>query len=186
MTIQELTREQVGQIWTIDRREVINNVYYLEDGNRVLKPEHYDMQGWPPGEPEAYAPILYDCFDRGGTFYGAFEESRLVGVAVLESKFIGKRRDQLQLTFLHVSHSHRKTGLGCRLFEKAVEKARAKRARRLYISATPSENTVNFYLHLGCVIAEEVDPELFALEPEDIHLEYDLRDTTSNDERVRT
>ena len=128
---------------------------------------------------------MYDCFDRGGTFYGAFEDSRLVGVSVLESKFIGKRRDQLQLTFLHVSHSHRKTGLGRRLFEKAVERARAKRARRLYISATPSENTVNFYLHLGCVIAEQVDPELFTLEPEDIHLEYDLCDTASDNEQSR-
>jgi hypothetical protein len=59
-------------------------------------------------------------------------------------------------------------------------------ARRLYISATPSENTVNFYLRQGCVLARQIDPELFELEPEDIHLEYDLRDTTSNDERVRT
>ena len=183
MTIQELTREQLGQIWAIDRREVIHNVYYFEHGKLVLKPEHYDMRGWPPGEPETYAPTLYDCFDRGGTFYGAFEDSRLVGVAVLESKFIGKRRDQLQLTFLHVSYSYRKTGLGRRLFEKAVEKARAMRARRLYISATPSENTVNFYLHLGCVIAEQVDPELFTLEPEDIHLEYDLRDAASDNEQ---
>ncbi len=135
MTIQELTREQVEQIWTIDRREVINNVYYFEDGKLVLKPEHYDMQGWPPGEPETYTPILYDCFDRGGTFYGAFEDSRLVGVAVLESKFIGTRRDQLQLTFLHISTSHRKTGLGRRLFEKAVEKARAMREAQEAVDA---------------------------------------------------
>jgi hypothetical protein len=42
----------------------------------------------------------------------------------------------------------------------------------MYISATPSENTVNFYQYLGCVLTEEVDAELFELEPEDIHLEY--------------
>jgi len=178
MIIQELTRKQVEQIWSIDRREVIDHVYYLQDGKLVLKPEHYDMQGWPPGEPEKYTPILYDCFDRGGTFYGAFEDSRLVGVAVLESRFIGQHKDQLQLTFLHVSHSHRKTGLGRRLFEHAAEKARRMHARKLYISATPSENTVNFYLHLGCVVTREVDPQLFALEPEDIHLEYALDETS--------
>ena len=40
----------------------------------------------------------------------------------------------------------------------------------MYISATPSEHTINFYLRQGCVVASEVDPELFALEPEDIHL----------------
>jgi hypothetical protein len=41
----------------------------------------------------------------------------------------------------------------------------------MYISATPSENTVNFYMRLGCEIASEPDPELLAREPEDIHLE---------------
>jgi len=172
--IRELTREEIEQIRTLDRTEVIDNVYYVQGGQLVLKPEYYDMHGWPPGEADKYTPILYDCFDRGGSFYGAFEDTRLIGAVVLESKFIGKAQEQLQLKFLHVSRSHRKTGLGRVLFERAVEKARAMNARRLYISATPSENTVNFYLHLGCVVTQEIDPELFVLEPDDIHLEYDL------------
>jgi predicted N-acetyltransferase YhbS len=184
MVIRVLTREQVENIWAIDRREVIDHVYYFEDGRRVLKPEHYDLQGWPPGEPDKYTPILHDCFDRGGTFYGAFEGSKRVGVAVLESRFMGRRKDQLQLTFLHVSHSYRKTGLGRRLFEKAAEKARALNARKLYISATPSENTVSFYLHLGCIVTQEVDPQLFALEPDDVHMEYDLCQVMPDGERV--
>ena len=78
----------------------------------------------------------------------------------------------MQLKFLHVSHQSRKQGLGPKLFNMAVEKARALDARKLYISATPSENTVNYYMKLGCVLATEIDPELFTLEPEDIHLEY--------------
>ena len=56
----------------------------------------------------------------------------------------------------------------------AVEKARSLGAKKLYISATPSENTVNYYMRLGCILAAEINPELFALEPEDIHLEYNL------------
>lgn len=43
------------------------------------------------------------------------------------------------------------------------------------ISATPSENTVNFYRNLGCEVTSEIVPELFELEPEDIHLEYTIR-----------
>jgi hypothetical protein len=39
----------------------------------------------------------------------------------------------------------------------------------MYISATPSENTVNFYLRRGAVVTSEPDPELFEFEPEDIH-----------------
>ena len=65
MNIRELQREEIEEIWTIDRGEVIENIYYLQNGNLVLQPEHYDMQGWPPGEPEQYIPILIDCFDRG-------------------------------------------------------------------------------------------------------------------------
>jgi len=71
-----------------------------------------------------------------------------------------------------VSHDHRNQGLGRLLFEQAVERARAMGASRLYISATPSENTVDVYLHLGCVVANELDDELFELELEDIHMAY--------------
>jgi predicted N-acetyltransferase YhbS len=172
MNILLLHRDEIQLIWQIDRREVIENVYSLHDGKLVLKPDYFDVQGWPPGEAELYTPILLDCYERGGMFWGAFENDRLVGVAILESKFIGTQQDTLQLKFLHVSHDYRQQGLGRVLFNTAIVKAKALGAKKLYISATPSENTVNTYLRLGCVPASEIDPELFALEPEDIHLEY--------------
>ena len=105
-------------------------------------------------------------------FWGAFENGVLVGVAILERKFIGTQNDTLQLKFLHVSRDYRKQGLGATLFNRAVEKAKTLGAKKLYISATPSENTINYYLRLGCILAAEINLELFALEPEDIHLEY--------------
>jgi len=172
LIIRGLARDEIESVWEIDRSEIINGIYHLQDGELVLEEEHFDAKGWPPGIPERYTPVLYDCFDRGGTFYGAFDGPKIAGAAVLESKFIGEGRDQLQLKFLHVSGPYRKRGLGRALFEMAVEKAREMKARRLYISATPSENTVGFYMHLGCVLAREINPELFELEPEDIHLEY--------------
>jgi predicted N-acetyltransferase YhbS len=170
--IRFLQREEIPFIWQIDRREVIENIYYLRDGKLVLEPEHYDMQGWPPGEAEHYTPILLDCYARGGVFWGAFKNDGLIGTAILESKFIGSKHDTLQLKFLHTSHDYRNQGLGTRLFNLAVEKAKALGAKKLYISATPSEHTVMYYMRLGSVLATEIDPELFALEPEDIHLEY--------------
>ena len=54
------------------------------------------MSGWPPGEAEKYTPILTDCFDQGGWFRGMFEDKKLIGVAVLDNKFIGKE-DALKL-----------------------------------------------------------------------------------------
>jgi predicted N-acetyltransferase YhbS len=170
--IRTLIRAEIDDVWHIDRAEVIENVYYLQDGELVLKPEYYDMPGWPPGEAELYTPMLYDCFDRGGTFYGAFEGADIAGAVVLESRFIGQNHNQLQLKFLQVGKPYRQRGLGRMLFEKAVARARALGAKKLYVSATPSENTIHFYTHLGCVVTQDVDRELFELEPEDIHLEY--------------
>ena len=174
MKLRELERLEISDVWSIDRAEVVDRVYYHERGELVLKPEHHDTRGWPPGERERYGPILLDCFDRGGSCYGAFRGETLVGAMVLESHFIGQAEDQLQLKFLHVSRRHRQAGVGCLLFEKAVATARERGARRLYISSTPSENTVRFYLRRGCRVTEDLDAALFELEPEDIHLELQI------------
>jgi predicted N-acetyltransferase YhbS len=174
MQVRELERHEIRDIWSIDRAEVVDKVYCRAGKELILKSEHHDVQGWPPGEPERDGPILLDCFDHGGTFYGAFDGEILIGATVLESRFIGRDKDQLQLKFLHVSRRHRRAGLGCTLFDKAVAKATELGARRLYISATPSENTVRFYLRRGCRVTDDVDAALFKLEPEDIHLEFGI------------
>ena len=170
--IRKLKENELPEIWTIDRREMIENIYYYREGKLVLEAEHYDLQGWPPEAPGFHTPVLHDCYKRGGFFLGAFEDEALVGVAVLESKFIGSKKDALQLKFLHVSHDIRKQGLGKKLFIVAAEKARSLGAKKMYISAIPAENAIRFYQYLGCTLAEEVDAELFEMEPEDIHLEY--------------
>jgi predicted N-acetyltransferase YhbS len=174
MKIRNLTRDEIPNIWQIDRSEVIENVYYIRGGKLVLETEHYDMTGWPTGEAEQYTPLLLDCFDRGGYFWGMFEDDNLIGVVILDSKFIGSQKDTLQMKFLHISNHYRKQGLGKKLFLIAAEKARELGAKKMYISATPAENTIHFYMHLGCILAREIDQELFELEPEDIHLEYAL------------
>ena len=174
ITGRTLRREEIELVWRIDRSEVIENLYFFENSTLVLKPAYFDMKGWPPGESEHYTPILLDCFDRGGWVYGLFDDKKLMGIAILESKFIGARQDQLQLKFLHVSNGYRGQGWGKKLFRLAQDQARRMGAKRLYISATPSEHTINFYRSLGCKVTAELDPELYALEPEDIHLECPL------------
>lgn len=175
MKIRPLTRAEIPYIWQIDRSEEINRVYHLRKKKLVSKKEHYDMRGWPRGEPERDTPILMDCFDHGGHIWGAFAGELLIGAVVLENRLIGSAQDTLQLKFLHVGKHFRKQGLGKQLFQLAVEKANELGAKKLYISATPSKNTIDFYLHLGCVLAGEINKELYALEPGDIHLEFALQ-----------
>jgi GNAT superfamily N-acetyltransferase len=171
ITGRELQRDEVGAVGSIDRSELIENIYTLADGVLVMHPERYDMRGWPAGEAEAAQVSLLECYEHGGWLYGLLDEDRLVGVADLDNRFIGPHHNLLQLKFLHVACSYRDGGLGRRLFEMARRLARQKGAAGLYISATPSEHTINFYLGLGCRPVSVPDPELWALEPEDIHLE---------------
>jgi len=168
--LRELQRGEIELVRGLDRRELIERLYYLEEGALVLRPERYDMQGWPPGELEGIIASLVACHSQGGWLGGLFDGERLIGVAALGSRLIGPERDQLQLVFLNVSHGYRDQGHGAHLFEAARAVARQRGARALYVSATPSEHTVGFYLARGCRLNPMPDPELFAEEPEDIHL----------------
>lgn len=169
-----LRRDEVVQVWQIDRREVIEHLYSVEAGQLVLRPEFYDMRGWPQGEAEHYTPILLDCFDRGGWFLGLFDWGRLIGAVVLDPRRLGPDSDWLQLKFLHISHAYRRRGLGAHLFRLAATQALRQGASSLYVSATPSQNTVDFYMELGCRLCAKPDDELYRLEPEDIHLIYPI------------
>lgn len=169
--LRRLRREEIGLLWTIERAEIVQRIYDLRDGVLVLRPDFFDIRGWPPGEPEMYTPILEASFDRGGIFIGAFDGPRLVGAAAVDTRCLGTGGDLVQLSFLHVGRDQRRHGLGTQLFEAAREIATELGAVGLYVSATPSENTVDFYQRRGCQVTAQPDPDLFVLEPEDIHFE---------------
>ena len=174
LQFRRLERHEVSDLWTINRSELIDGLYHLKEGDLVLEETAIDLTGWPADEIDRDTAILLDCFDHGGFPTGAFDDAQLVGAYVLDCRFIGASKDQLQLKFLHVSQSLRGQGLGRTLFDMAARQARNLGARRLYISATPSRNTVRFYLTLGCKLSDDVDADLYRLEPEDIHMEYAL------------
>lgn len=167
-----LLRTEIGDIWGIDRAEVIDGVYRLVNGSLQLQEVRYESAGWPPGQQQADTLQFEDCFDRGGWFHGCFDQGRMVAIVILENRFFGSTRDTLQLRFLHVDRRFRGQGLGAQLFQAAAEEAWQRGAQCLYVSATESRNTVDFYLRQGCGLVHAPDPVLFALEPEDIHLEF--------------
>jgi len=168
---RELERAEIDRVWTIDRREHIASFHRLVDGSLQLEPHDVDVPGWPPDDVAKTTPLLHQMFDRGARFFASFDGEQLVGASVLDTLPRGDSADLLQLEFLHVGRDYRGQGLGSRLFDQARAAARELGARRLYISATPSENTIRFYRGRGATVLAVPDPELFALEPEDIHLE---------------
>ena len=168
--MRSLTRGEVELIWTIDRSETHHHVYRVREGRLVRVPNYFEVPGWRQETVATETAKLLDCFDRGGAFLGLFDGESLVGIAVVESAPVGRARDQVQLFYLYVSRAYRGTGVGTRLFDAALAIAREAGANALYVSSTPTENTVDFYLARGCVLAREPDPRLLAAEPEDIHL----------------
>ena len=169
-----LTRDEVELIWTIDRSEVHHSTYELHQGELVRVPNYFEVPGWRSDAAATETPVLLDRFDRGGIFIGMFDAEALIGMSGLESSRIGRDRDQMQLAYLYVSRTHRGRGVGMQLFEAAVSLAREAGAKALYVSSAPTENTVDFYLNRGCVLAAEPDPALLAAEPDDIHLVHVL------------
>ena len=129
----------------------------------------------PPRSAEAWAPeiVLWCRFaNEGGKAFGAFEAGRIVGIAVLRAR-LEKHTDQL--AGLYVDGAWRRQGLASALVERVVEAALTTGAENLYVSAVPSESAVGFYLSRGFQPVAIPHPELFELEPEDIHMSLTLR-----------
>lgn len=174
MNYRILTREEIQGLRNIHRGEKIENFYYIKDDKLKLKNEFCNVGGWDPEELESLIKRLYELYDRGGAIYGAFINRSIVGMVAIDNKFIGESRDQLKLDILYIDKDHRKKGIGKKLVDLTRITARELGASKLYISATPTQNTVDFYIGIGCELASEIDKGLFELEPEDIHLELKL------------
>jgi GNAT superfamily N-acetyltransferase len=111
--------------------------------------------------------MLERYVDAGGVGLGAFAGDRLVGIGVVVPHL---RPGIAQLAYLMVSAPSRATGIGSRLCEQLDEIARAGGDSDMVVTATPTENTVRFYLGRGFQPMAEPLAELFELEPEDVHM----------------
>ena len=107
--------------------------------------------------PERKREKACELLSPGCTVYGAFIEGRVVGFVQLNDALNGGR---MIVESLHVSREFRHRGLGRALFERALGEARARGASCLYIPACSSRDTIAFYRAMGCVLADQVIPEL--------------------------
>jgi predicted N-acetyltransferase YhbS len=80
------------------------------------------------------------------------------------------RPEIAQLAFLHVSEAVRAAGIGRRLSDELDLIARDAGDIAIVVSATPSDNTVRFYMGRGYELMAEPLSELYELEPEDVHM----------------
>jgi len=172
IAIRWMVGEELQKLIQIDRSEIIRVGYWAQKDKLVHGPVNWDV---PPfsseglGEHSLAAQIAF-CrrhLDNGARMVGAFDSERLVGVGVLTPEV---RPGVAQLAYLQVSSGYRRMGIATGIVSMLTEWAAEEGARQIYVSATPSDSAVGFYLKEGYVPVDEPLPELFELEPEDIHM----------------
>ncbi|WP_199758354.1 GNAT family N-acetyltransferase [Flavobacterium microcysteis] len=174
LTYRELKQAELILIKKIDRSEIIHEIYEYTNGELVLKPEHCVVTAFEPKELEYIIKSQNRILAEGGKVIGAFDGDTITGVASVENKIRGIHSEYCKMDILYVSANYRGKRIGHKLLEECKKIALGFGAKKLYISATPTKATVDFYRNEGAVIAKEIDSDLFKLEPLDIHLELDL------------
>jgi ribosomal protein S18 acetylase RimI-like enzyme len=164
--------DEVNRVAEIDRSERVRTGYVYENGKLKKMDVQWDSSAWRDegeGEHTIAAQIKFcrDHLSRDGRMYGVFDADRLVGVGILQPEI---RKGIAELAFLHVSNGYRRSGIGNRITEALISEAKNGGATQMYVSATPSGSAVGFYRSHGFELVETPLPELFELEPEDIHM----------------
>lgn len=170
--IRWMSPEEIEKIRQIDRSETIRSGYRVADGQLQEIAVEWDVPPWHTGEdgPHSMEEQVQFCRDhlgRGAWMCGAFDGERLVGIGIHTPDL---RPGMDQLAYLHVSHGYRHRGIGYKIAAEIERHALDRGATRLYVSATPSASAVGFYQKFGFKPVEKPLPELFDLEPEDIHM----------------
>jgi GNAT superfamily N-acetyltransferase len=170
--LRKLARDELVRVAEIDRREHIEVLYDQHGTQLVARRGDWSASAWDPeghGEHSVTAQVraLEHHVDTGGIAVGAFAGGRLVGIGAVVPHL---RPRTAQLAFLHVSAPWRATGIGTRLSEQLDQIARRAGDADMVVSATPSENTVRFYLGRGFQPVVAPFAELLELEPKDVHM----------------
>lgn len=170
--IRDLAPEELPRVGEIDRTERIDVLFEQHGAELVARRGEWNAGAWDPdGDGDhsvnAQHQALVHYAEAGGTVRGAFSGGRLVGIGAVVPHL---RPQRAQLAYLHVSRAFRSTGIGGRLADDLEQIARRAGDSEIVVTATPSENTVRFYLGRGYRPMEQPLAELLALEPEDIHM----------------
>ena len=162
----ELCRELFGGFI---RHQVVTKCWRREKGEWVIREDPF-IDDWTEADYRTLISCLKNTVSTGGVVYGAFIAGTLKGFASVEPDFMGKEGQYLDLSSIHVSEDARGTGIGRALFLMAKEWARARGAKKLYISAHSAVETQAFYRSMGCVEALEYDRRHVDREPFDCQM----------------
>ena len=126
---------------------------------------------WTERDYAFLVSCLKNTVQTGGMVSGAFFLEQLKGFVSVESALFGRNKEYLDLSSIHVSEDMRGRGIGRELFRIAKNWAKQHGAKKLYISAHSAVESQAFYRAMGCVEAQQYNPEHLPKEPCDSQLE---------------
>jgi GNAT superfamily N-acetyltransferase len=170
-----MVRDDIARLPEIDRYEEADQLYAVRDGQLVVRDQQWTHPGWDQAYYDVRLPRLYASFDHDGAGWSVEMDGRLAAITVLDGRWMDEANPEtLDLTFIHVTRQLRANGVGREIYDRTAALARSRGARHLYVSASASRKTVDFYLRRGMYLAPTPDPTLFAMEPDNVHLLLDL------------
>ena len=155
------------------RRQVVTDCWRREGEEWVIRKAPF-IDDWSAEDIQTLVSCLRNTLNTGGLVRAAFLGGALKGFVSVEPTLFGGEHRYLDLSSIHVSQELRGSGTGRALFSAAADWARARGAKKLYISAHSAVETQAFYRGLGCVDAQLHDPRHMEAEPFDCQLEYTL------------
>ena len=154
-------------------QKVIKDWCPISKGVYILK-EQPHIEDWDKQAKERKILKLQSLIQRGGSVFGAFDQSKLIGFSAIDGILLGINQQYIELVEFHVSYEYRGQHIGKQLFELSAEAARDLAAKKLYIVASSSEESQKVYKKLRCTYTTEYISCLYDQSPSDVHLEYKL------------
>jgi len=129
-----------------------NRQWVKQDNVWVLK-QIEGSRSWPFEKRVWISQYLKEQIHNGGFTIGAFQDNQIIAFVCVDGKIID---DYANLTMLFVDDGFKRLGIGRKLFEIAKKEALLNGAKKIFISAIPSEETILFYFSVGCKDAERI------------------------------
>lgn len=169
--LRPLAQSELELIWSqINRRELITQMYWQHGDELEAYDCHHDVEAWDAKMVAEDRISLNKAYNKGAIFTGAWDAERLVGVCVVSKEPIASFVGARFLKYFYIDADYRGCGIGAKLMQAAKHSVQQLKGNALYISSIPTCNTVDFYISQGAEVLVEPDPDLFELEPEDVHL----------------
>lgn len=173
LQVRNVSANEIDEKFLIDfdRYQETKSVWYTTNQTNVKTKDDSFIDQWSLEQKKGISLYLKRCIKEGGGVAAAFEGSQIVGFANVENRFFGSANQYVPLPFIHVSNFYRGEGIGKQLFYQCCEIAKDLGAEKIYIGAHPAVETQCFYQSVGCILAQEVNDEIYQKEPLDLQLE---------------